>query len=160
MPLNVKSKTIISRLNSLDESGEFKKYPGMFLRNSARVRVNPDDYLRKDDFIIVSPYFNLPREIYLYGKRSRTADDDNIYLNYWMSIFLKTIENGNLSYDCFEKSTSKYELTVGIPYSFRKSAFLSTWTRQDVINFLSCLFDVKLEEANYQQQDLLELMVA
>lgn len=158
MLLNVKSKKIFEKLNTLNESGEFKKYPGSMLRNNSRVRVNPDDYFMSDEFFIVSPYCNLPREIYLYGKRS--SNDDNIFLNYWMNIFLKSIENGYLNYEHFDKSTSKYELTIGIPYNFRRRAFERTWTRKDIIQFLSCLFDVKLEEANYQQQDLLELMAA
>ena len=80
MPLNVKSKKIFEKLNTLNESGEFKKYPGSMLRNNSIVRVNPDDYLMADEFFIVSPYCNLPKKIYLYGKRS--SNDDNIFLNY------------------------------------------------------------------------------
>lgn len=160
MPLNVKSKNIIEKLNMLDETGDFKKYPMMMLRNTARVRVNPDDYLMKDDFMIVSPYFNLPREIYLYGKKGSSAVEDNIYFNYWMDVFVRTIEHGYINYDKFEKSNSKYEMTIGIPFEFRKSAYYNYWSRENVINFLSCLFDVRLEEVDYQQQDMLELMAA
>lgn len=158
MPLNVKSKKIFEKLNTLNDSGEFKKYPGSMLRNNSRVRVNPDDYFMSDEFFIVSPYCNLPREIYLYGKRG--ASDDAIYLNYWMNVFLKSIETGNLIYDRFNKSDSPNELTIGIPYNFRMNAFRRTWNRQDVIQFLSCLFDIRLEEACYQQQDILDLMAA
>ena len=136
MPLNVKSKKIFEKLNTLNDSGEFKKYPGSMLRNNSIVRVNPDDYLMADEFFIVSPYCNLPKEIYLYGKRG--SNDDNIFLNYWMNIFLKSIENGYLNYEHFDKSTSKYELTIGIPYNFRRRAFERTWTRKDIIQFLSC----------------------
>ena len=68
MLLNVNTKYIYKRLNKLNESGEFRKYPSIFLRNSCRVRVNKDDYLTEDEFFISSPYMNLPREIYVYGK--------------------------------------------------------------------------------------------
>lgn len=158
MLLNVNSKKIMEKLEKLDKDGEFKKYPGNRLSSSSLVRVNPDDYLTGDEFFIVSPYCNLPREIYLYGKRG--ASDDAIYLNYWMNVFLKSIETGNLIYDRFNKSDSPNELTIGIPYNFRMNAFRRTWNRQDVIQFLSCLFDIRLEEACYQQQDILDLMAA
>ena len=64
MPLNVRSQNILSKLTLLNDTGEFKKYPTSMLRKSARVRVNRDSYLVEDDFIIVSPYCNLPREIW------------------------------------------------------------------------------------------------
>lgn len=160
MPLNVKSTTITDRLKLLDEVGEFKKYPAKLLRSSATVKVNPDDFLKKDEFIIVSPYCNLPRNIYIYGKNTADQYEDNIYLNYWMTIFLKTIENGFINQDVFSKCTSKAELTIGLPYEYRRRAYKSTWKRENIIEFLSCLFDVKLEQANYQQQDWIDLMVA
>ena len=162
MLLNVNTKYIYKRLNKLNESGEFKKYPSIFLRNSCRVRVNKDDYLTEDEFFISSPYMNLPREIYLYGKKlTKSNDENNIYINYWLDIFLKTIEKGYICPKQFKKSTNHYELAIGIPFQYRRMAFSATrWTRSNIVEFLSCLFGTKLQEANYQQQDLLELMVA
>lgn len=161
MLLNVNTKVIYRKLKKLDESGEFRKYPSLFLRNSCRVRVNKDDYLKEDEFFISSPYMNLPREIYVYGKKSKRNDENNIYINYWLEIFLKTIENGYICPNHFKKTTNKYELAIGIPYQYRRMAFsASNWTRSNIVEFLSCLFGTKLQEANYQQQDLLELMVA
>ena len=162
MLLNVNTKYIYKRLNKLNESGEFRKYPSIFLRNSCRVRVNKDDYLTEDEFFISSPYMNLPREIYLYGKKlTKSNDENNIYINYWLDIFLKTIEKGYICPKQFKKSTNHYELAIGIPFEYRRMAFSATrWTRSNIVEFLSCLFGTKLQEANYQQQDLLELMVA
>lgn len=162
MLLNVNTKTIFKKLKKLDESGEFKKYPSIFLRNSSRVRVNSDDYLIEDEFFISSPFMNLPREIYVYGKKlTRGNDENNIYINYWLDVFPKTIENGYICPKQFKKSTNNYELTIGIPYQYRRMAFSATnWSRSNIVEFLSCLFGTKLQEANYQQQDLLELMAA
>ena len=161
MLLNVNTKIIYRKLKKLDESGEFRKYPSLFLKNSCRVRVNKDDYLKEDEFFISSPIINLPREIYVYGKKSKKNDENNIYINYWLEVFLRTIENGYLCPSQFKKSTNKYELAIGIPYNYRKMAFFENiWEKNDIIEFLSCLFGTKLREANYQQQDLLELMAA
>lgn len=160
MPLNVRSQNILSKLTLLNDTGEFKKYPTSMLRNSARVRVNRDSYLVEDDFIIVSPYCNLPREIYIYGKNTGSTGEDNIFLNYWMPVFLNTVENGYLNCENFKKSTSKYEMTIGLPYSYRSKAYTCNWKRDNIIEFLSCLFNVRLEQANYQQEDMLDLMAA
>ena len=162
MLLNVNTKYIYKRLNKLNESGEFRKYPSIFLRNSCRVRVNKDDYLTEDEFFISSPYMNLPREIYLYGKKlTKSNDENNIYMNYWLEVFFFTIEKGYICPKQFKKSTNHYELAIGIPFQYRRMAFSATrWTRSNIVEFLSCLFGTKLQEANYQQQDLLELMVA
>ena len=162
MLLNVNTKYIYKRLNKLNESGEFRKYPSIFLRNSCRVRVNADDYLIEDEFFISSPYMNLPREIYVYGiKLTKSNDENNIYMNYWLEVFLRTIEKGYICPKQFKKSTNHYELAIGIPFQYRRMAFSATrWTRSNIVEFLSCLFGTKLQEANYQQQDLLELMVA
>ena len=60
----------------------------------------------------------------------------------------------------FEKSNSKLELTIGIPIKFRANAYkLNTWTRSNVIEFLSCLFNIPIEESEYEQQDLIEQMM-
>ena len=162
MLLNVNTKYIYKRLNKLNESGEFRKYPSIFLRNSCRVRVNADDYLIEDEFFISSPYMNLPREIYVYGKKlTKSNDENNIYMNYWLEVFLRTIEKGYICPKQLKKSTNHYELAIGIPFQYRRMAFSATrWTRSNIVEFLSCLFGTKLQEANYQQQDLLELMVA
>lgn len=162
MLLNVNTKYIYKRLNKLNESGEFRKYPSIFLRNSCRVRVNKDDYLTEDEFFISSPYMKLPREIYVYGKKlTKSNDENNIYMNYWLEVFLRTIEKGYICPKQFKKSTNHYELAIGIPFQYRRMAFSATrWTRSNIVEFLSCLFGTKLQEANYQQQDLLELMVA
>ena len=160
MPLNVKSNDLLGRLNFLDKAGEFKKYPTSMLRNSAKVRVNSDSFLLEDEFIIVSPYSNLPREIYIYGKKTDQYSENDIFFNYWMPVFLNTIENGYLNYDKFNKSNSKFELTIGLPFEYRCKAYKNNWNRANIIEFLSCLFNIKLECSNYQQEDLLELMVA
>ena len=105
---------------------------------------------------------NLPREIYVYGKKlTKSNDENNIYMNYWLEVFLRTIEKGYICPKQFKKSTNHYELAIGIPFQYRRMAFSATrWTRSNIVEFLSCLFGTKLQEANYQQQDLLELMVA
>ena len=73
MLLNVKNKNIVEKLKKLDETGEFKKYPNLLLKSNCIVRVNSDDYLYNDEFIVISPYLNLPRAIYLYGKKGRIS---------------------------------------------------------------------------------------
>lgn len=84
-----------------------------------------------------------------------------MYLNYWLKIFLKTVEKGNLFKQDFEKSDSKIELCIGLPYRFRSDAFkYNTWTRNNIIQFLSCLFDIHIEEAEYKQEDFLEELVS
>lgn len=159
MQLNVKSNNIKNKLEQLNIDGEFIKYPDIFKRNNCLVRVNGDDYLNTDEFLIVSSKFNLPRQIFLYGKKE--SNENIIYLNQWMDIFLDTIENGYISRSDFKKSYLKYELAIGIPYEFRRKAYNgNNWTKNNIIEFLSCLFDTRLEEINYQQQDILELMVA
>lgn len=161
MSLNIKDRNIMRKLTLLQESGEFKKYPVGLLRYNCTVKVNPDDYLRADEFMIISSYSNLPRSIFIYGKGKDCNSEDNIYLNYWLDVFFKTIENGKIYPHQFEKSQSKLELTVGISRIFRGKAYhYNTWTRKNIIEFLSCLLDTSLEEANYQQEDLLEEMVA
>ena len=157
---NIQDKRAIQRLLF---SNRFQKYPDMFLNTTCRVRVNGDDGLRADEFTIRSKYRILPRKIYLYGKKTRNIEEqNNLYLNYWLNIFLHTVEHGNLCKADFEKSDSKYELTIGLPLKYRLQAFsYRQWNRQNVISFLSCLFDNNLEEANYEQQDLFEnLLVA
>lgn len=161
MSLNINDRHITEKLKTLQESGELKKYPTALLRNNCRVRINSDDYLKSDEFILISPYSNLPRDIYIYGKRTGSNSEDNIYLNYWLDVFLKTIEKGQICPEQFKKSELKFELTLGISKEFRRRAYnYNTWTRNNIIEFLSCLFDTRLEEASYQQEDLLELMAA
>lgn len=161
MSLNINDENIRDELKSLQESGELKRYPTALLRNNCTVRINPDDYLTADEFIVISSYSNLPRNIYIYGKGRESYTGDDIYLNYWLDIFLKTIEHGKIYPQQFEKSKLKYELTIGISNVFRAKAYnYNTWSRNNIIEFLSCLFDTKLEEVNYQQEDLLETMVA
>ena len=157
---NVQDKRAIKRLMF---SKRFYKYPDMFLNTTCQVKVNGDECLLEDEFTIISKYRILPRKIYLYGKKTKGTDaENNLYLNYWLSIFLNTIEEGNLCKSDFSKSDSKLELTIGLPLKYRINAFNnSTWTRKNIINFLSCLFDNSIEEINYEQQDLLEnLLVA
>lgn len=149
-------------IKMLTHSNRFTKYPSMFLGNTCKVIVNGDDYLLGDEFIIESKYKILPKTIRLYGKKLHYQDKDTIFLNYWMDVFLKTIEQGKLSRADFEKSDSKLDLCIGLSKYFRSEAFrCRTWTRGNVINFLSCLFDKELYEVNYKQQDLFEeLLVA
>lgn len=154
---NVEDKREMIKLNN---SKRFPKYPTIFLSNTCQVRVNQDDYFENSMFTIQSKYRILPRKIYLYGKKTRDAEEDNIYLNYWSSIFLKTIEKGKLYKYDFEKSNSKLEMCIGLPLKFREKAFRSnTWRKKDIIAFLSCLFDTEIEEADFEQQDLLESLL-
>ena len=161
MSLNIKDNKFDDKLNQLLENEELKKYHTILLTNSCRVRVNPDDYLMTEDFILVSPYFNLPRSIYIYGKAEETNSEDNIYLNYWFDVFSKTIEKGNIIPQQFKKSEIKYELTIGLSKEFRGRAYnYNTWDKNNIIEFLCCLFNSTLQEAKFQQQDLLDQMVA
>ena len=144
-------------------SKRFPKYPDMFLNTTSKVRVNGDEGLITDEFTIKSKYGILPRRIYIYGKKTRSREEeDNLYLNYWLSIFLNTVEFGNLCKFDFEKSKSKMELTIGLPLKYRLEAFsYRKWSRKNIISFLTCLFDIDIEEVNYEQQDLFEnLLVA
>ena len=144
-------------------SSRFPKYPDIFLNKTCKVRVNGDEGLMTDEFTIKSKYRILPRKIYLYGKKtSRSQEEDNLYLNYWLNIFLNTVESGNLCKADFAKSDSKIELTIGLPLKYRLEAFSHRrWSRKNIILFLSCLFDNDIEEVNYEQQDLFEdLLVA
>ena len=151
---NVKDKRDVKKLTN---SKRFPRYPNMFLRNTCEVRINADECLKEDKFTLYSKSNNLPRKIYLYGKKTKSNEESDIYLNYWLNIFLKTVEEGNLCKYDFKKSDSKLELCIGLPLKYRAVAFkYKNWTRKNVIDFLSCLFDCKLEEADYEQQDLLE----
>ena len=153
----VDSKRDIKRLRF---SKRFCKYPDMFLGNVCRVIVNKDNYLVKDEFIIKSKYKILPRNIFLYGKKENYGSN-NLYLNYWLEIFLKTVEQGYLYKYDLKKSELKTELAIGLPLEFRYQAFdYTNWDRKKVIKFLSCLFDNELIEENYEQQDLFEELVA
>lgn len=157
---NVNDKKMMKLLSC---SKRFQKYPSMFLNDTCKVIVNNDDYLSNDEFILKSKYKNLPRQMFIYGKKQgRNTDENFLYLNYWMEIFLKTIEKGILCKTDFNKSNSKLDLCIGIPLSYRASAFnYNNWQRKDIIDFLSCLFDCDLYEVNYEQQDLFEnLLVA
>ena len=149
-------------IKKLSNSKRFPKYPTMFLSNTCVVRVNKDDCLQEDEFTIYCKYKILPRKIYLYGKKTKPIEENDIFLNYWLNVFLKTIEEGNLCKYDFPKSDSKLELTIGLPLQYRLKAFdCYNWTRKNVIKFLSCLFDSEIEEADYEQQDFLEnLLVA
>ena len=62
----------------------------------------------------------------------------------------------------FEKCTSKSELCIGLPLEYRCHAFnYESWKKENIIDFLSCLFNTILEEGEYKQQDLWEeLLVA
>lgn len=151
------------RIKMLYKSKRFLEYPKYYLSNVCTVRVNKDEYLFQDEFTIYCKSKILPRKVYIYGKKAvqNVIDDNNLYLNYWIEIFLKTIEKGNLYKKDFEKSNLKSELTIGIPYELRKCAYNHTcWTRANIIEFISCLFNMPVEEINYEQQDIFETMVA
>ena len=156
---NVEDEREMKKLNF---SKRFTKYPDMFLTNSCEIKVNSDDFLQENSFIINSKFKILTRKIFLYGKRTRSNIGDDLYLNYWMDIFLKTVEKGYLHKFDFQKCSSKTELCIGLPLEFRKRAFdYKKWSQQKIIEFLSCLFDTTLEENEYDQQDLFdELLVA
>ena len=149
-------------LKKIEFSKRFIKYPEMFLNETCLVRVNNDDFLKKCEFTIRSKLKILPRKILIYGKGTGSSQDDDLFLNYWSKVFFKTVESGKLcKYDC-PTCSSKLEMCIGLPYRYRKNAFNGTeWSKNDLINFLSCLFDNELEEADFEQQDFLEeLMVA
>lgn len=150
---NVQDKRMMRKLIN---SKRFPEYPNIFLSNTCKVKVNGDDSLEKDEFIIQSKNTLLPKKIYLYGKKTRNDEEENnLYINYWLKVFFKTIERGNLYKWDFFKSESKMELTIGLPLKYRLQAFnYKKWDRKDVITFLSCLFNDELEEADYEQQDL------
>lgn len=156
---NVQDKREVKKLIN---SKRFPKYPSMFLKNTCEVRVNPDDGLNKDKFILHSKTCNLPRKIFIYGKKTIREEENDIYLNYWLDVFLKTVETGRLCKYDFDKSDSKLELCIGLPYEYRIYAFkYEQWKRKNIVEFLSCLFDCDLEILDYEQQDLLDnLMVA
>jgi len=152
---NVMDKRVAKKLEA---SKRFVKYPEMFLSSTCKVIVNKDDFLKEDEFILQSNLKILPRRIYLFGKKTtNNIQEDNIYLNYWMPVFLKTIEQGNLVKHDFEKSNSKLELTIGLPIKYRMNAFAyRNWERKDVKEFLCCLFNNELIEQDYEQQDFFD----
>lgn len=158
---NIKSKRDIKKLNN---SKRFIKYPDMFLSNTCSVRINGDEFLNAEEFVIRSKHKVLPRKLCVFGKKNTgyKRNDNDIYLNYWLDIFLKTVEEGNLCKYDFKRVQSKLELSIGLPLEFRRNAFKCRyWSRENIISFLSCLFDIDIEEESYEQQDLLEnLLVA
>ena len=154
---DVKDKRAIKRLQN---SKRFLEYPNMFLSNTCKVKVNADEYLVADEFTIYCKSRILPKKIYIYGKKTEQEEEDNLYLNYWMEVFLKTIENGKLCKYEFKKSNSKVELTIGIPLKLRLQAYsYRSWNRGNIIEFLSCLFNIPVEETEYEQQDFIEQML-
>lgn len=156
---NTSDKRMIKKLTG---SKRFLKYPNMFLNTTCQVRVNGDDALQQDEFIIRSKNKILPRKIYIYGKKTKDSrEEDSLFLNYWMEIFFKTVEKGYLCKHEFEKSNSKLELCIGLPLRYRIKAFgRRKWSRNNIIQFLCCLFDSELKEENYEQQDLLDLFLS
>ena len=64
---NVSSKRDIKKLYN---SQRFPKYPNNFIGDTCQVRVNADDYLINDEFIIKSKYKILPKKIYIFGKKN------------------------------------------------------------------------------------------
>ncbi len=163
MQYDVSKKNIIRRLNNANESGKFKKYPDFLLGKTCLVKVNGDDFLKKEEFMIKADYPVLPRSIVVYGKKHKPSEDDtdNIYINYWMEIFLKTIECGKIQNRQFKRSANKNELTIGLPLMFRMNAFNSCiWSKANVIKFLSCLFGIEIQESYFHQQIFLDYDLA
>lgn len=156
---DLNDKRAIKRLLN---SKRFIKYPDMFLSNTCTVKVNNDEYLEKDEFVIKCKNPVLPRRIFIYGKKERTKTENTLYLNYWMKVFLQTIESGLLfNYDLENKNKDLTELRIGLSYLFRMNAFHSKcWNRQIIIKFLECLFNIEVFETNYEQQDLFNELVA
>lgn len=154
---NTNDKHIMQKLLN---SKRFTKYPDMFLSNTCTVKVNPDDYFYNDEFTIECKNACLPRKIYLYGKKGRSYEGESyLYLNYWLPIFLKTIEKGYMVKNDFSKSSLPIELTIGLPFGYREKALNhKNWNRKTIIKFLSCLFNIEIYEANFEQQDLLETL--
>ena len=57
-------------IKKLTYSKRFTEYPNMFLSNICEVRVNPDDFLQENNFIIKCRSKILPRQILIYGKKT------------------------------------------------------------------------------------------
>lgn len=163
MQYDVSKKSVIKRLYNANESGNFKKYPDFLLGKTCLVKVNGDDYLKQEEFMIRADFPILPRSIVVYGKKHKPSEDDtdNIYLNYWLEIFLKTIECGKMHKRVFKKSKNKNELTIGLPLMFRLNAFNGTsWNKENIIKFLSCLFGIEIQESYFHQQIFLDYELA
>lgn len=163
MPYDVSKKNIRKKLNIANESGKFKKYPDFLLGKTCLVKVNGDDCLIQEEFMIRADFPILPRSIVVYGKKHRPSEDDtdNIYLNYWLEIFLKTIECGKIHNRLFKKSTNKNELAIGLPFMFRLNAFNgASWSKENIIRFLSCLFGIEIQESYFHQQIFLDYDLA
>lgn len=163
MQFDVSKKNVIKRLNNANESGNFIKYPDFLLGKTCLVKVNGDDYLKQEEFMIRTDFPILPRSIVIYGKKHKQGEDDtnNIYLNYWLEIFLKTIEYGKITKRLLKKSSEKNELTIGLPLMFRLNAFNgSYWCKEDIIKFLSCLFGIEIQESYFHQQTFLDYDLA
>ena len=143
----------------LKNSKRFPKYPNEILSNICEVKVNGDEYLKEDEFLIKSKYNILPKKIFIYGKKStrNSQSNDNLYTNYWLEIFLKTIEKGLLCKYDLNKNNSASTLEIGLTFDFRRYAFNHiVWTRDKIIKYLSCLFGNTLEEADFKQEDFIE----
>lgn len=163
MQFDVSKGNVLKRLNNANESGSFIKYPDFLLGKTCLVKVNGDDYLKQEEFMIRADFPILPRSIMIYGKKHKPGenDKDNIYLNYWLEIFLKTIECGKITNRLFKKSLSKNELAIGLPLTFRMNAFnCYTWGKEDIIKFLSCLFGIEIQESYFHQQIFLDYDLA
>ena len=163
MQYDVSKKNIIKRLYRANESGKFKKYPDFLLGKTCLVKVNGDDCLVQEEFMIRADFAILPRSIVVYGKKHKQGEDDtnNIYLNYWLEIFLKTIECGKMQNRVFKKTANKNELAIGLPIMFRLNAFNgASWTKKDIIRFLSCLFGIEIQESYFHQQIFLDYDLA
>ena len=155
-----------------DSDGQILSFPiplsflhskGIAPENALIVKVNGDDYLKQEEFMIRADFPILPRSIVIYGKKHKQGenDKDNIYLNYWLEIFLKTIECGKMTNRLFKKSLSKNELAIGLPLTFRMNAFnCYTWGKEDIIKFLSCLFGIEIQESYFHQQIFLDYDLA
>lgn len=162
LQFDVSNKNLMKRLIRANETGKFKEYPKYLMDNTCIVKVNKDDYLLEDEFMISSDDYILPRCIRIYGKKHKagTNDQDNIYFNYWIETFTKTIQNGNICKNNFNKSMAT-DLAIGLTMTFRMDSFhYSNWNREKIIKFLTCLFGTNIKESNYYQPNVLELMVA
>lgn len=162
MQFDVSNKNLMKRLTKANETGRFKEYPKYLLDNTCIVKVNRDDYLTGDEFMIISDTYVLPRCIRIYGKKHKagTNDQDNIYFNYWLEIFTKTIQSGYICKNNFNKSMPT-DLAIGLSMTFRMNSFqYSNWNKEKIIKFLGCLFGTNIKESNYYQPNVLELMVA
>jgi len=94
-------------------------YPQPLVKEAV-VIINGDDYLPVGEWRLVQVRGKepiLPHKIILYGKKDGYSD--TLYLNYWVPVFIGTIEKGFIEYYAPETLDTN-ALCVGLSIGFRK----------------------------------------